>query len=167
MYNSMMIRIADIVQNIFGWGVVAASFLLNYFGETYAAFGSVLAVVTIDGVFGVISAVKRKNFILSYLGRETMSKIFIYLSVVCVVHIIEDTAVDWSTFATPLISALICAVELWSILGHVSILKPDLPLVALLRNYLLGEIARKLDVTPDEADKILSKSKDDAQIDGE
>lgn len=151
-----MIKLTEIGQSIHGWAMMLGAFFLAYIGEGLASFAVVLAVVALDAIFGIVASIRRGGFILSYLARESLVKVLIYGVVLFVFYMIEHTLPIATLIATPVMATIIAVIELWSILAHVSILKPDLAIIKVLRLALRGEIARKLGVDPSEVTEALS-----------
>ena len=57
-----------------------------------------------------------------------------------------------------IIFAVIGGVELWSISANALILQPQLPFLRLFKKYLVNEIGKKLDMSPDEVSDLLNNN---------
>ncbi|MFR9539168.1 MAG: hypothetical protein SNI49_03320 [Rikenellaceae bacterium] len=148
---------SQITQTVSGWAMMAVAFLMSYIGEGIASFYIIFVVVFLDAVLGIVSSIRRGGFAFSYLARETLSKLGIYLIILFVVFMTEKTLPLNFVIATPCLAAIICTIELWSILAHVLILKPNMAIVHLLRKHLEGEIARKLGVSAGDVSEALNQ----------
>ena len=138
-----------------GWmlGVVMAFFA--FIGDERAPFIAVGIAVLLDMFWGILSAVKRGKFILSYLARETVYKVLIYGTVLSVILYIERSIHDSWGLGTTILCVIAAACEVWSACAHVLILKPNFVFIQLFRKYLAGEIANKLNMTKEEAIEIM------------
>ncbi len=161
--SNSMYKVSQLVQTIEGWLIMFASFLLAYVGEGITSFYVMATAVLLDSVLGICSAIKRGEFAFSYLAREMFPKLAIYTVILILIYMTERTLPINHVIATPIISAAICSIELWSILAHVRIIKPDLALGILLSKHLEGEIARKLGVTGADVKEALNKRQNQEQ----
>lgn len=139
-----------------GWLISQAVFICSFFDKDSEMLIKILwVVVTIDLVLGIITSVKLKRHVLSQAIIKSAIKYGIYTALFWIVVASErGIGLEWF-LASKLIFAFSVAAEVWSILAHISIIKPDLIIVRILRKALAGEVAKKLGVSPDEAIAIL------------
>ena len=86
-------RILDSIQkvfsNLFGWIIALFSAYLAWLGNDSGSFLLVLIAIVWDMAWGIASAVKRHDFVLSYLLRETFCKIIVYIGAMSIVLLAE------------------------------------------------------------------------------
>lgn len=154
----MFWKMTELVQSIYGWGLAACVFVVNFFSGYETAITAVVVCVALDTLWGVWAQVKRGHFILSELGRHGMlSKWALYASVIICFILIERMAGMTSQLTVIVVCSLICLVELWSMSGSALIVNPQMPFLRLFRRALTGEIARKMDATPAEVREFLEQ----------
>lgn len=157
--TNIFAKIGAMLNTTTGWLLSLGMSLITFVGEEREAFYAVLAAIILDMFWGICVAVKRNRFVLSFLLRETGVKLLIYGSILLVMLNIERSIDDdWGLF-TRAACALAAACELWSSCASMLIMKPDLIFIRLLKKYLKGEIASKLNCDKDELDKILNDGK--------
>lgn len=142
-----------------GWIVTILTFLASLLGDASVIFRYMWILIMMDAIFGVYVSFLKGKFFLSYLGRETLKKGFIYTGIFIAVLYTERIFAEDAVICTRLASSCICGCELWSILGNISIINPSLPIVRLLRKYLSGEIAKKLGCKVSEVEDILNNKR--------
>jgi len=154
-------KVCDIFSTVGGWilGIVLAFFA--FIGDDQAPFIAVGVAVLLDMFWGVLSAIKRKKFILSFLARETLYKVLIYGTVLSVVLNIERSINEAWGLATTILCVIAAACEVWSAGAHILIIKPDCAFIRLFRKYLIGEIANKLKMSNEEAEEVLVKTENE------
>lgn len=130
--------------------------IANYFAGYKFTCIVVAVVVILDAFWGIAAAIKQKRFACSELMRSTFVKFSAYATAVILAIFMEDVTSMDTTICSAIVSAGICATELWSIAGNILIIEPNIPFFKLLRPALRGEIARKLGVSEDEVDNVLS-----------
>lgn len=162
-FSSTLIDILHKLHTLFSSfaGYLIALFVLvcTFFGGRLDLFYYVVIAVGFDLFWGVVTALKQRKFILSQAMTKTAVKLGIYLTMFVMVALPEKAfAQDW-IIATRLVSAVICAAEIWSVLGHILICCPNFPILKLLRKYIQGEIAKKLEVDANEVEDILNGKK--------
>lgn len=120
----------------------------------------VLATV-IDLICGIAVAIKRKNFAKSELMRQTVEKLVVYglalLVFVGIDHVIEVKTNFTMDITSGFVGAVIAMTETWSFLALLLILFPNNPFLKMLQKALTGELARKLDCTEEEVEKLLKQ----------
>lgn len=157
--NNIIAKLATMLTTTTGWFISIGISLITFIGEEKQAFYAVLGAIVLDMFWGIMVAIKRKRFVLSYLARETAVKLLIYGSLLFVMlHIERSINDDWGLF-TRVACALAAACELWSSCASMLIIKPDLIFIKLLKKYLKGEIASKLNCDKAELDRILTDNK--------
>lgn len=153
---NMGCKLAEIFQTIQGWCVAVCVFVANFFAGYEVAINAVIVCVGLDTIWGIAAQIKRGRFALSELGRHGMlSKLALYASVIVgFTHIERMTRVD-SHIAVVTVCTMICLVELWSMGGSALIVSPKMPFLRIFREVLAGEVARKMQVSVEEAKKYL------------
>lgn len=152
-------KLQTVLSSAWGWavalGLVVANFLTGY--ETIVGF-TVVAVVT-DALWGIASSVKQGRFTRSELMRNSLSKLAVYGSVILLFILIDKLMGVGNGLTTSVICICIILVELWSTAASMLICFPDMPFLQLLKKALVGEIASKLNVKPEEVEAALEKMK--------
>lgn len=116
--------------------------------------------VTIDGLWGVSTALKADKFIFSKLLAKSAVKIAAYSSVYGLVALVEKGFTDGNFMVgSSIIAAILISSELWSTLGHIAIRVPDWLPIKILKLYLKGEMAKKLGIPESKLDEVLSADK--------
>lgn len=158
-------KIEDILshcEGVFFWCVCTiGGFLTGYEGMFALLFGSIL----VDAFWGIGNAIHAHRFVLSDLLRATIAKILAYCSVFLVVIGIEKILHIESGICSAIIVGGITLTELWSICGHILIRYPNLLFFRLLKPALIGEIARKLNISEDEVKQTLNGGKNGTESD--
>ena len=156
-------RILDSIQkvfsNLFGWIIALFSAYIAWLGNDSGSFLLVLIAIVWDMAWGIASAVKRHDFVLSYLLRETFCKIIVYIGAMSIVLLAERMLGLTSGLTVKIIAVIATSVELFSSAGNILIIKPDFVFVRFFGKYLVGEIADKMKISHDEARQILENSK--------
>ena len=127
-FEKILDSIHKVFTNIFGWIIAVFTAYPSWLGNDSGSFLLVLVALIWDMAWGIAAAVKRHNFVLSYLLRETFCKI---------------------------IAVMATSVELFSSAGNILIIKPDFIFVRIFGKYLIGEIADKMKISHEEARQIL------------
>jgi hypothetical protein len=142
------------------WKIVLWAFMAvtTYFYEEKHIFHALAFIIVVDAILGILVSLKKGGFILSYLGRETCWKAFFYVSIFTVVSVIEHTLGSQEPFSLYLFFALAGLFELISIVANSLILKPDFLLSKFLIKPLKGEIAKKLGISVECVEDILSSN---------
>lgn len=149
-------KLSEMFQTIQGWCVAVCVFVANLFAGYDVAINAVIVCVALDTVWGIAAQIKRGRFALSELGRHGMlSKLVLYASVIVGFILIERMAGVENQIAVIAICTLICLVELWSMGGSALIVNPKMRFLRIFRKVLAGEVARKMNVSVEEAEKYL------------
>lgn len=159
----MILRIADIVIRTFdkivdilhtfqGWALGICIFVGNFFAGYECSIHAVIACVLLDTIWGVAAHVKRGHFALSEVGRHGLfSKLALYSSAIVGFIVIERMAGIDSQITVIAICSMICLVELWSMAGSALIVNPKIRFLRIFRNVLAGEVARKMNISVEDA----------------
>lgn len=152
----MLKKLNDILSHVEGVAVWVAStigaLLSGYEGMIFL----LLFVVVVDALWGIANAVKAGKFVLSDLMRNTVGKILSYCSVFLVIVGIEKVIGIDSGICSAVVVGVIALTEVWSISGHILIRFPNLLFFRLFRPALIGEIARKLQMSEDEVKEMFN-----------
>ena len=147
-FNKLMV----VLSTMWGWVMclflIITNFLTGY--ETMVGF-TVLAVV-MDAVWGIASSLKQKRFTKSELARDSFSKLAVYGSVILIFILIDKLIGVGNGLTTSVICIGIILVELWSTAASMLICFPRMPFLQLLKKALVGEIASKLRVKPEDVE---------------
>ena len=129
-----------ILSTFSGWVSLLGVFWANFFAGYQSAIEAVVIVVTLDLAWAIASAIKRGTFAYSYLGKENVSKLSVYGSVI-VGFVVLDKLVGMALPVTTIVVCLLISlVELWSMAGSMLIVFPNMPFLRLLRPILRGEM---------------------------
>lgn len=158
-FEKILDSIHKVFTNIFGWIIAVFTAYLSWLGNDSGSFLLVLVALIWDMAWGIASAVKRHNFVLSYLLRETFCKIIVYVGAMSIVLLAERMLGIESGFTVKIIAVMATSVELFSSAGNILIIKPDFIFVRIFGKYLIGEIADKMKISHEEARQILESHK--------
>ncbi len=152
-------KLGDALGTVWGWLCGLALFTLNLFiGYELAIYLVILAVLA-DTFFGVWAQVKQGKFAMSELCRLGLFPKLTFCAVLMLVFILLEKIMGTdSHICVATACALIGVTELWSISGNVLIIQPDFVLLRLIRVWLVGEIAHKMEITPKEVQDIFEES---------
>lgn len=150
----------EVYSTVAGWLVTTTIIIANFFAGYALSASAVLVAVVLDAFWGIASALKRGKFAYSELMRDTITKLTSYGTALVICIFCERLLDASTTLATSVVSAIICATELWSMAGSILIINPDIPLFKLFRHVLTGEIARKLRIDEDKVEEALQSSKE-------
>jgi hypothetical protein len=145
----------DIIKSVYGWLLISATAILNFFEPEKWCFTVVYIFVLLDLFWAIVARVKLKEFILSDLIKKTPVKVLIYGTILAGVYIGETVLHDDSFFVIRGVTVLMCVCELWSISAWMLIVKPDMMFLKIFRLQLKGEIERKIGKN---ADNILNEN---------
>lgn len=146
-------RLESILHTVQGWFVCLGVLFLDYIAGHEFAVGLVVGVTLMDAAWGIAVSIKQGKFALSELARLTIAKFGVYgcaLLAFIGIDKVVSTELIASTVATG-----ITLVELWSAMGNMLIIYPEMPALKLLKKALTGEIASKLHIEPEEVDTVL------------
>lgn len=157
-FVSMIPKLQDLLQSVWGVLLVAFGFIANFFGGYVMAISAVVTCVIVDLIWGIRSAHKQHKYTQSELIKNTVTKVTAYGTALLVFIFIEKL-IGFEGLPTGAVASIICATELWSTSGNILIVNPDIPFFKLLIPVLKGEIARKLNISEEEVDDVLSETK--------
>ena len=130
-------------------------FVINYIAGHETAICLILLCCIFDLVWAVAAAIKRGDFALSTLARDTVAKLSVYgTAIVMFIALDKLTPIDIS-ITVPIVAAIIIMVEAWSFFANAIIVFPHLPILHLFRRMLIGEIAAKLHCHREEVEDVL------------
>ncbi len=133
-------KLQAILSTFSGWVSLFGVVLANFFARYQSAIEAVVIVVTLDLALTIASAIKRGTFAYSYLGKESVSKLSVYGSVI-VGFVVLDKLVSMALPVTTIVVCLLISlVELWSMAGSMLIVFPNMPFLRLLRPIQKGEM---------------------------
>lgn len=159
MIENFLGRLAEILSTVWGWLLFAAMVLADYVSGYGMMVDIAVTAVVMDAVWGIASSLKQGNFALSELARDTLAKLAVYgCAVLSFIGIDRMLGVD-SGLTTSIICSCIVLVELWSASASMLICFPHMPFLQLLKKALVGEIARKLNIEPEDVEETLNKIK--------
>lgn len=156
--SSFFAKLAELIVTAWGWVVFAFFAVINFYEGFKFAFISVAILIIMDMISGIWCAIARGKYARSELARDTFSKIAFYGAALVAFAHMEMLNSD-GTWVTNIIASAICATEFWSFSGNALIINPNLHFFKLMRPALIGEIARKLNITEDEVKEALDKNK--------
>lgn len=152
----MIRKLNDILSHGEGIAVWVASTIGALFSGYEGMICLLLFVVVVDALWGIANAVKAGKFVLSDLMRNTVGKILSYCSVFLVIVGIEKVIGIDSGICSAVVVGVIALTEVWSISGHILIRFPNLLFFRLFRPALVGEIARKLQMSEEEVKEMFN-----------
>lgn len=159
--SSFITKLTAILGTFPGQLLAFLLFLLNVTLNFLTGFEMNLTIITfivvLDAIWGIARSAKQHKFAKSELMRETFSKLVVYGSLLFVFIGIDRISGWEKNWSCDIISALICLVEVYSILGNILIVYPKFPVLCLLRRFVIGEIASKLNMNEEEVKEYLSK----------
>ena len=82
-------QIHKVFSNVFGWIIAVFTAYLSWLGNDSGSILLVVVALVWDMTWGIAAAVKRHNFVLSYLLRETFCKIIVYVGAMSIVLFAE------------------------------------------------------------------------------
>lgn len=159
MWDKIIMKLCDALSTVWGWAVILSSLIIEFIGGHDTAVLMVLLAVVLDAVWGIVVAIRNGRFALSELGRDTIGKLAVYGTALFMFIAVDKLLLGDTTLTTSIVAALIILVEFWSASANMLICFPKMPFLKLMRKALKGEIARKLDITPEQVDEVLNEKK--------
>jgi len=154
--NGMGDKIALALTSTWGWVLSVPTFVISLFSSDAIFLTKIIWVaLAFDFVFGTCTAVKTKRHILSQAVIVTAVKYSAYSALFWLVVFAEKGIGDTWLIASRSVFAFCMVAEIWSIIGHIAIINPSLIFVRLIRKFISGEVARKLNVSEEEALEVL------------
>lgn len=154
--NSLFLKISDTFSHLAGWWLAVMVFASTYCGQQMVLVHYVLVCILVDMLWGIAAYIKVHKFVLSQAITKTAVKIAAYITIFTLVTMSEHVLSDSWFIASRLTCTILCAAELWSSMGHILVVQPNMPIIKLLRKYLAGEISRKLGIPVDDVNEILT-----------
>lgn len=149
-----------------GWLIMVltsiSTFLLATFGDKITLIHWVILAIFVDLFFGALSAYKRRVFKISSALVSTAIKLTIYTTIFFMPLILEkilSQQVTCSSIGTITITVLLCTAEYISTIAHMLVIRPNLWGLKVLKRALSGEMAKKLNMTPDEFEQYIKDNK--------
>lgn len=134
----------DVFAYIFSFLSLTA---LAFFGETRIfMIKLVLIAVVLDLFWGIWSSIKRKKFLCSMAITATIIKLLAFGTFFAIANVIELGIGQDFVWLSRVVCVILCTGESWSIFAHLLIIKPDFPVLKLLKKLLAGEISKKLHI---------------------
>lgn len=156
-------KLVEPLRSVVGWVSVTIAYFFTFLGEAKSLLGFIVIAVVIDTILGIIVALRvRKQKIESARARECVFKLFVYVSIFLVFVFVDKTIInDSDVFITlRIVTSLILLCEGWSIMGNSLILYPKMPFLRLFKRFLLGEMAKKMNLSEEETKEIMEERED-------
>lgn len=146
-------------ESIVGAFVSFLGVLMGLFAGHIIVIHALIFCLLFDFVVAIWVDVKFKQFCLTKVVERLITKIVAYFGSITLVLYIESSInfLDGTFFNGGILSGLICATELWSILGGMLAINPNIPGLKLLRRLLKSEIARKVGIEESELEKTINE----------
>lgn len=145
-------KLSEMFQTVYGWIAAACIFIVNFFAGYECSIHAVIACVLLDTIWGIAAQIKRGHFALSEVGRHGLfSKFALYASAIVGFILIERMAGIDSQITVIAICSIICLIELWSMAGSALIVNPKMRFLRIFRQVLAGEVARKMQISVEDA----------------
>lgn len=145
-------KLGEIFQTVYGWIAAACIFIVNFFAGYECSIHAVIVCVLLDTIWGIAAQIKRGHFALSEVGRHGLfSKFALYASAIVGFILIERMAGIDSQITVIAICSIICLIELWSMAGSALIVNPKMRFLRIFRQVLAGEVARKMQISVEDA----------------
>lgn len=150
-------KLCEVLSSVWGWVLFLVMVAVDFVSGYEVSVCIAMAAVVLDAIWGIASSIKQGRFALSELGRDSLSKLAVYGSVMFF-FICVDKLIGGIGLTVSVVCACIVLVELWSSSASMLICYPKMPFLQLIRKALTGEIARKLSVEPKDVERILYNS---------
>jgi hypothetical protein len=157
-------KLSEMFQTVYGWIAAAGIFIVNFFAGYEGSIHAVIACVLLDTIWGIAAQIKRGHFALSEVGRHGLfSKFALYASAIVGFILIERMAGIDSQITVIAICSIICLIELWSMAGSALIVNPKMRFLRIFRQVLAGEVARKMQISVEDARSYLDGCSGDVE----
>lgn len=157
-------KLGEIFQTVYGWIAAAGIFIVNFFAGYECSIHAVIVCVLLDTIWGIAAQIKRGHFALSEVGRHGLfSKFALYASAIVGFILIERMAGIDSQITVIAICSIICLIELWSMAGSALIVNPKMRFLRIFRQVLAGEVARKMQISVEDARSYLDGCSGDVE----
>lgn len=155
-FQGIPAKIMAVLSNFWSWIMSVFVFIGAFLGDKLPLLAYISVAIVIDALWGISTARRAGRFIFSTLIKKSAIKIAAYASLYSLVALVDKAFGDTFMITSTAMASILIVSEMWSILGHIAIAKPNLIAVKLLRKHLRGEMARKLGITEDEIEKIIN-----------
>lgn len=144
-------------DNLPAWAISAIMFILGALGNVGYSMLIMVVLSGVDMLLGIGSSLKTGIGIQSRRLRDTPIKVFVYVLVVLCMFMF-DCLIDNLTCTTTKYLALVsccvfAAVEIWSIIGNITIVFPSVGAIPLIKRMFASEVNKKLSVSVDDLSK--------------
>jgi hypothetical protein len=157
-------KLSEMFQTVYGWIAAAGIFIVNFFAGYECSIHAVIVCVLLDTIWGIAAQIKRGHFALSEVGRHGLfSKFALYASAIVGFILIERMAGIDSQITVIAICSIICLIELWSMAGSALIVNPKMRFLRIFRQVLAGEVARKMQISVEDARSYLDGCSGDVE----
>ena len=157
-------KLNEMFQTVYGWIAAAGIFIVNFFAGYECSIHAVIVCVLLDTIWGIAAQIKRGHFALSEVGRHGLfSKFALYASAIVGFILIERMAGIDSQITVIAICSIICLIELWSMAGSALIVNPKMRFLRIFRQVLAGEVARKMQISVEDARSYLDGCSGDVE----
>lgn len=157
-------KLSEMFQTVYGWIAAASIFIVNFFAGYECSIHAVIVCVLLDTIWGIAAQIKRGHFALSEVGRHGLfSKFALYASAIVGFILIERMAGIDSQITVIAICSIICLIELWSMAGSALIVNPKMRFLRIFRQVLAGEVARKMQISVEDARSYLDGCSGDVE----
>ena len=162
-----VVRLDSIMASFAGFVMSVVICCVNFLAGYKFAISVVLFSVVMDMIWGIAAAKSKGKYTRSELMRDTINKVGAYASALVMVMFIENLIAgshqigveDGATvrWGVDIVASIISIVEAWSVCGNILIVWPNAVFFRIIRMPLIGEIARKLNVSEDEVKEIFNE----------
>ncbi len=152
------------ISSFGGFCSAACVAIFDFLAGYRIAIGVVFLAVILDMIWGIAAAKVQGKYTRSELMRDSVTKIGGYATALVMTMVLENLIMgshstllqDGTTqrWAVDVIAFIIGCVELWSMSGNILIVRPQSIFFRIIRMSLVGEIARKLDISEEEVKKV-------------
>jgi Bacteriophage holin family len=155
--DNTITKLSILFSYIFGYIMILLVYIASTFGDKVQLFNYILVCMVIDLFWGIASNYVKGTFGLSKCFTKTAMKMCIYLSLFAGCVLIEQIIDGRISILTRTVSAILCCGELISIIAHILIIRPNMPVLRLFSRYLSKEIRKKLKLQREDVDTIFDK----------
>lgn len=153
--HNIPLKIASVLSNFWSGIVSIFVFIGSFLGDKLPLLAYISVAILIDALWGISTAKRAGKFIFSTLIKKSAVKIAAYTSLYALVALVDKAFGDAFMITSTAMASILIVSEMWSILGHIAIAKPNMIAVKILKKHLRGEMARKLGISEDKLDEII------------
>lgn len=143
--TNMLTKTGLLLNTASGWWAAILLSIIAFLEPLYVPIIVLSMIILVDMVLGII--IHRHHIVSSKL-RMTLLKWFFYLLFGTLLFIVETTV--GMAFLYKVSFGIASAVELWSVMGNMSILCPDMKFLSFFKKVLKEEMGKKLAMSVDE-----------------